>query len=185
MLRRRRLPHLDIPGRAQFVTFRLHGSLPAHRAFPPASMTSGEAFLAMDRILDQARRGPVFLRQPEIAQTVLDSIECGITLGHYHLHSWVIMPNHIHLLLTPQVSLPRLLGSLKAATAKRANLLLGRTGQPFWQEESYDHRVRGEEEFRRIGRYIETNPVSAGLAADPQQYAWSSGAQRAVTPSAP
>jgi len=55
---------------------------------------------------------------------------------HYELHSWVIMPNRVHLLLTPQTSVSKLPGSLKAATAKRANLLLQRSGQPFWQDES-------------------------------------------------
>ena len=66
---------------------------------------------------------------------------------HYRLHSWVIMPNHVHLLLTPKVSVSRLLGSLKAATAKRANLLVQRTGQPFWQDGSYDHLIRNGDEF--------------------------------------
>jgi putative transposase len=60
------------------------------------------------------------------------------------------MPNHVHVLLTPAVSLSKALGSLKAATAKRANLLLQRTGQAFWQDESYDHLVRSGDEFRRI-----------------------------------
>ena len=83
------------------------------------------------------------------------------------MHSWVILPNHVHLLLTPHVSLSKLLGSLKAASAKRANLLLRRTRQCFWQDQSYDHLVRSEEEFQRIQRYIENNPVAAGLAARP------------------
>jgi hypothetical protein len=67
-----------------------------------------------------------------------------------------------------------MLGSLKGATARQANLALGRTGQPFWQEESYDRLVRNGEEFRRIQRYIEYNPVKACLAASPEQYEWSS-----------
>ena len=58
----------------------------------------------------------------------------------------------------------KLPGSLQAATAKRANLLLQRSGQPFWQDESYDRLVRDGDEFRRIQRYIEANPVAALLA---------------------
>jgi len=92
------------------------------------------------------------------------------------------MPNHLHLLLTPQVSLSKLLGSLKAATARRANLLLQRTGQAFRQDESYDHLVRSGEEFRRIQRYIENNPVKAGLAETPEQYVWSSARRRGTPP---
>ena len=66
----------------------------------------------------------------------------------------------MHLLLTPAVALPQLTKSLKGITAKRANVLLGLTGQPFWQEESYDHLVRQELEFQKIRRYIEQNPGS-------------------------
>jgi putative transposase len=136
---------MNVIGQPQFITFRLRDSLPANRPFPATSISSGEAFLAMDRLLDEARCGPTFLRQPVISQVVFDSIYRGAELAQYQLHSWVIMPNHVHLLLTPQVSLSKLLGSMKAASAKRANLLLHRSGEPFWQDESYDlvHRRRG------------------------------------------
>ncbi|MBI3280826.1 MAG: transposase [Acidobacteria bacterium] len=99
----------------------------------------------MDRLLDEARFGPTYLKQPAIAQLVLASMEYGAAAGHYQLHSWVIMPNHVHLLLTPQVAVFKLLGSLKAATARRANLLLQPTGKAFWRDESYDHAVRNGE----------------------------------------
>ena len=183
-LKRRRLPHLYVIGQPLFVTFRLYGSLPANRPFPSSNLTSGEAFVTMDRLLDQARSGPTFLKQPAIAQLILASLECGARLGHYQMHSFVIMPNHVHLLLTPHVSVSKLLGSLKASTARRANLLLQRCGQPFWQDESYDHVVRSGDEFRRIQRYIENNPVTAGLAATAEQYAWSSAGRPARPPQA-
>ncbi|MGA2185774.1 MAG: transposase, partial [Bryobacteraceae bacterium] len=107
-------------------------------------------------------------------QLVRASIKLGAEIGHYEMHSWVIMPNHVHLLLTPQVSVSQLLGSLKAATARQANLLLRRTGLAFWQDERYDHVVRSDDEFRRVQRYIENNPVRACLAARPEDYEWSS-----------
>jgi hypothetical protein len=72
---RRRLPHFHVIGQPLFVTFPLYGSLPANRPFPASNLTSGEAFVTLDRLLDQARRGPTFLRQPDIAQLVLASIE--------------------------------------------------------------------------------------------------------------
>ena len=175
-VKRRRLPHVYVIGQPLFVTFRLRGSLPAHRTFPASTLTSGEAFVTMDRLLDQARSGPTFLRQPAIAQLVLASIEFGAGLGHYQMHSFVIMPNHVHILVTPQVSVSKLLGSLKASTARRANLLLQRCGQPFWQDESYDHLVRSGDEF--------CNPVTAGLAATAEQYAWSSAGRPARPPQA-
>lgn len=156
MLKRRRLPHLHVIEQPLFVTFRLYNSLPLHRTFPVPNLTSGKAFVAMDRLFDQARCGPTFLKQPPIAQLVQDSIQYGAEIGHYTLSAWVIMPNHVHLLLTPLVSVSTLLGSLKGSTARRANLLLHRSGYPFWQHESYDHLVRNGDEFRRIQRYIET-----------------------------
>jgi putative transposase len=184
LMKRRRLPHLYAIGHPLFITFRLHDSLPPERAFRPANVTSGEAFVAMDRLLDQARCGAMFLRQPAIAQEILASIESGVALGHYAMHAWAIMPNHVHLLLTPHVSVSKLLSSLKGATARRANLLLGRTGQPFWQEESFDHLVRDDEEFRRIQRYIENNPVTACLATLPEEYPWSSAGRLETPPQA-
>jgi REP element-mobilizing transposase RayT len=84
------------------------------------------------------------------------------------------MANHVHLLLTPAISLSKLIGSLKMATATEANLLLRRTGMPFWQDESFDRIVRTDDEFRRVSRYIENNPVRAGLCSRPEDYPWSS-----------
>jgi len=95
-------------------------------------------------------------------------------LGHYHLWAFVVMPNHVHLLVTPVAPLPKITKSLKGITAKRANLMLALTGRSFWQEESYDHLVRHEGEFEKIRSYIETNPVRAGLVAEANQYRWSS-----------
>jgi REP element-mobilizing transposase RayT len=96
------------------------------------------------------------------------------TLEHYLFHSFVVMPNHIHLLATPAVALPKLTKSLKGITAKRANTMLTLTGNSFWQEESYDHLVRHEQEFDTIRNYIEGNPVRAGLVSEASEYRWSS-----------
>ena len=49
-----------------------------------------------------------------------------------------------------------------------------RTGEPFRRPESYDHLVQNEREFERIVAYIENNPVTAGLANRPEEFAWSS-----------
>src|SRR5581483_6833774 len=81
-MRRRRLPHLDVIGEPQFLTFRLRDRLPPNRLFPAGSLTSGEAFLMMDRLLDQSRWGRTFFKQPEVAQAVLVSILYGVEIGH-------------------------------------------------------------------------------------------------------
>jgi REP element-mobilizing transposase RayT len=149
--------------------------LPPHRAFPTAALNSGQAFAAMDRLLDETRSGAFYLRQPPVADMVVEAIQYNAsTLGHYLLHAFVVMPNHVHLLATPAVALPKLTKSLKGITAKRANAMWGLTGKPFWQEESYDHLVTHEREFGRIRNYIEGNPVRAGLVRDANEYRWSS-----------
>jgi putative transposase len=172
---RRHLPHLYEIGKPLFLTWRLYGSLPSNRAFPETVLTSGQAFITLDRLLDEGRTGPLYLRIPEIARTVIESIEYhAAVLKRYDMHAFVVMPNHVHLLLTPQVVLPRLTRTLKSFTAKRANQALGLTGRPFWQEESYDRLVRNQKEFDRIAYYIEQNPVRAGLVKDASDYPWSS-----------
>jgi REP element-mobilizing transposase RayT len=171
----RRLPHWDVIGQPVFVTFRLHDSLPANRVFPPQQLTTGKAFVALDRILDNAAVGPKYLAIPEIAKRVVAALRDGDRRFHrYQLHSYVVMPNHVHALVTPSVYAAKWLGPLKGFTAYEANRILGRSGNPFWQHEGYDHLVRSDEEFGRIRRYIENNPASAGLVSEPQDFEWSS-----------
>ncbi len=172
----RRLPHWDVVGEPLFVTFRLHGSLPGNRVFAPDALsTAGRAFVAMDRLLDTADRGPFFLRRSEIAELVVGALVAGDSEFHrYELHSFVIMPNHVHMLVTPHVVSTRWLGPLKGFTAYEANKVLGVSGRPFWQDESYDHLVRTKQEFEGIKKYIEQNPVKAGLAACAEEFRWSS-----------
>jgi len=132
----------------------------------------------MDRILDQARSGPLYLRNPEVAQLLVDAMI--YRQGHLQLHAYVIMANHVHVLITPRVEVSQLMHSLKRYTARKANQILGLTGHPFWQEESYDHLVRDEMEFRRIADYIELNPVKAGLVTAREEFPWSSAGKSEV-----
>jgi putative transposase len=129
----------------------------------------------MDRYLDEARCGPNWLRRSEIAEVVQRTLQHAAgELRYYDLPAYAIMPNHVHALLLPLISPGRLLQSVKGFSAFEANKLLGRSGEPFWQREAYDHWVRNEVEFERIRRYIEENPVRAGLAGKAEDYAWSS-----------
>jgi len=129
----------------------------------------------MDRYLDEARCGPRFLAQEEIALAVVESIQRGVLLGHYELGAFVIMANHMHLLILPKIDPSQLLKSLKGSSARQANVILGRTGERFWRAESYDHWVRDQREWDRISDYIEQNPVKAGFAESAENYRWSSG----------
>lgn len=129
-----RLPHWDTIGEPLFVTFRLSGSLPGNRIFPPEQLTTaGRAFVAMDRLLDTASSGPFYLQRPEIATLVMSALRDGEQRFHrYQLHAFAVMPNHLHLLVTPT----RWLGPMKGFTAHQANRLLRLSGQSFWQDES-------------------------------------------------
>ena len=171
----RRLPHFDVVNQPLFVTFRLHGSLPANRVFPPARLTTGEAFRAMDRLLDAGGNSPPWLQRPDVACLVESAILDGERQFHrYHLHAFVVMPNHVHLLVTPLVVATQWLGPLKGFTSFQANRILGIRNKAFWQDESYDHLVRSDAEFERIRAYIEENPVNAGLTTTAEQFQWSS-----------
>jgi REP element-mobilizing transposase RayT len=172
-LTQRRLPHLNAVGQPLFVTFRLHGSLPTGRHFTSDIMTSGRAFVHLDRLLDRQSAGPLYLQMPDIARLVAHSILKG-GQRDYTLHAWVVMPNHVHLLVTPLTNVSALMQRLKGTTARCANRELCRAGTAFWQHESYDRLVRDAAEFGRIENYIVQNPVRAGLAASPELYRWSS-----------
>ena len=173
---RRRLPHIHPDGAHPFVTWRLHGSLPVA---PPDIIyaTPGHAFAAQDRALAQGH-GWLWLSDTQVARQVVEAIRSGESRERlYELQAWVVMPNHVHMLVLPHVALAKITRWIKGRTAREANLLLGRMGEPFWQDESYDHWVRNEREFHRIVAYIEENPVSAGLAARPEDWPWSSAAR--------
>jgi REP element-mobilizing transposase RayT len=168
------LPHLQPGGAALFLTWRLHGSAPVAKR--DRVLTAGTRFAAEDLELDRAG-GVRHLSDPRIAEFVATTLAAGeIERSFYQLHAWVIMPNHVHVLITPNLDVSKIMRWVKGSTAREANRILGLTGRPFWQDETWDHWVRNTGEFRRITRYIEHNPVTAGLVAEPELWPWSSAA---------
>jgi REP element-mobilizing transposase RayT len=132
----------------------------------------------MDATLDKALYGPLWLKDPRVATLIAETIRTGERdWNYYRLHTFVVMANHVHILIEPNVSLAQLTQRIKGVTAPAANKILGREGNRFWNEESFDHWVRNAAEFIRIKNYIEQNPVTAGLAKSPQDWPWSSAAQ--------
>jgi len=116
-LYRRRLPHDYEVDQPVFLTWRLHDSLPSHRTFPPAVRNSGQAFAAMDRLLNEVSGGPFCLRQPAVADMIVEAIQYNAdVLKHYVLHAFVGMPNPVPLLATPAMPLPKLTKSLTRAS---------------------------------------------------------------------
>lgn len=182
---RRRLPHFHPNDSWVFLTWRLWGSLPAK---PDLTMypTAGPAFRARDRTLDLRASGPHWLGDPRIAGIVAEAILIGERERHfYQLRAWVVMPNHVHLLILPLVPIPVLMRWLKGSTARSGNRIMNRTGQPFWQDESWDHYLRGSNQLNRTAAYIEENPVSARLVCSAERWRWSSAGWQAKPPAPP
>jgi len=96
----------------------------------------------------------------------------------FRLHAVVVMPDHVHLLLTPMqdengwsIGLPAILKLIKGASARSVNKLLGVSG-PVWQEESFDHVLRSQDSLEEKLEYIRQNPVRRGLVKKPRDYRW-------------
>ncbi len=137
----------------------------------------------MDRELDNPSNGPFWLKDAHVANCVSHVLFAGAASWRlYELDAWVIMANHVHVLVRPLVPLEKALMNIKSASARAANAILGRAGEPFWQGESYDHWVRSSEERGRIIRYIENNPVNAGLVEAPEEWRWSSAGWPRMAP---
>jgi putative transposase len=179
---KRNLPHWHPDGAAIFLTWHLAGSLPKdlHKsvAMQQASglkISAGKKFVMLDRVIDGAAIGPTWLRDSRVAKCVVDTLTHGASrLGHYQLHSYVVMPNHVHMLITPVVPVARVMAGIKGVSARHCNQIFGRINKHFRQPESYDHWVRNTHEFQRICRYIENNPVAAGFAVRAGDWRWSS-----------
>lgn len=153
--------HWKRPGAAYFVTWRLAGSLPAE-CIADLLTVDGPKFVALDRMLDARAAGPQWLMRPEIAEVVCRVLVGGEHEGFYELGSWVVMPNHVHALLRPLADLSKVMTGIKGNTARKANLLLGRTG-PFWSRDYFDRWIRNSDEEHRVIRYIANNPVKAAI----------------------
>ncbi|MCE5228658.1 transposase [bacterium] len=195
---RRHLPHGAPENSAIFITFNLKGSLP-QRALgqikqlrkqfekygddsnPARLELSKQIFRITEHFLDKAQDGPLYLQDPRCAEIVSNKIIEGAR-EYYDLFAFVVMANHVHLLLNPIVSLERITAGIKKSTARPINSLLHRTGQPFWQDKSFDHRPRDPDRFLRFLSYIESNPVKAGLCASPGKWPWSSAPMRSKWP---
>jgi putative transposase len=202
--RRRHLPHYDVDNASYFITTCLAGSLPArgrlrdrvrqsldcHTAAvattaPPVvgDAAMQEHFASMEEWLDDR---PIvrWLNDRRLAGIVARELHEHVGTW-YDLHAYVIMPSHAHWICTPrpawQDALRRsgrnarvtLMRAIKGRTARACNQVLGREG-PFWQSESYDRVVRGIDELERLVRYVEYNPVKAGLCARPEEWEFSS-----------
>jgi REP element-mobilizing transposase RayT len=196
------LPHIVKPGASYFVTFRLADSLPREvlakleaelqtcSADIPicqshSSHTSSPSPSQLKPDLDRERRkqiesfldrgtGTCWLKDERIAAAACTTLKY-FDGKRYELREWVIMPNHVHVIVRPinGWTLSAILQSWKLKIATDANKILGKTGQRFWQPES-DRIIRDADEMLRVRRYIRRNPVNAGLCIQEDHWKWSS-----------
>src|SRR5262249_37260265 len=117
--------------------------------------------------------GECLLRRADIASLVENSLRFRHK-QQYELRAWVVMPNHVHVLFKVQdVPMSRLVDAWKGYTAKAVNRLLGRKGR-FWEVGYWDTYMRDQDHETRVRRYIENNPVKAGLVKFAKEWLWSS-----------
>jgi len=122
----------------------------------------------------RARHGELSLDERKIAHDA-----CNYWHGvKATIHAAVVMPDHVHLLMSPHeldegqwISLGELLHSIKSFSGHEIAKLRGKRGS-VWLDESFDRIVRDDSEFIEKWEYIEANPVTAGLVNSPNEYPW-------------
>ena len=145
----RNLPHWHPEGACIFLTWRLYGTLPRGTVTPDCAPTSqsgilskrnnsgdtetaGARFKRLDMQLDRAKWGARWLAVPRVASCVEDAIVRGEkSLAQYLLHAYVVMPNHVHLLITPRLPVRRIMRGIKGVSSRDANRILGRRRKAF------------------------------------------------------
>ena len=118
------------------------------------------------------QRTPLF-RNPQGAGLMMDVLKHYRDQKKYELHEFVVMPDHLHLLLTPatDISLERAVQLIKGGFSYR----LGKARRGLvWQESFTNHRIRDEQDYDNHADYIRMNPVRARLVESPELYLYSS-----------
>jgi REP element-mobilizing transposase RayT len=173
------LPHFDGGEIIQFITFRLADSLPQNvleqweREIERDLISEVEFHRKLEKYLDNGY-GNCYLKNEQISSVLIETLE-KFDGEKYKLFAWVIMPNHVHLLLRPEesISLAEIMHSIKSYTSHEANKILKRKGR-FWSKEYFDRFIRNQEHFVKTFDYIENNPVKAGLCKDKCDWKFSS-----------
>jgi putative DNA methylase len=174
------LPHFDAPDVTQFVTFQLHDSFPVtRRAEFEAILKEPDDSVKRRKLeawLDRGH-GECWLRRRGVAE-IIEKILLEADGRDYRMQAWVVMPNHIHLVVDVwDVPLVKLINGWKGKSSRLANLLLRRSGK-FWQEDYYDTLIRDDAHLKLAVRYTEQNPVKAFLTKAARDWPWSSARHR-------
>ena len=111
---------------------------------------------------------------PEQAEILIETLLFGKDQDWYDLLSFVVMPDHLHLVIVPKSrSLSEIMKSIKGYSARKINESLDRNG-PIWESGYFDYLLDGREKLLARIRYIHENPVREGLADEPQDYPYCS-----------
>jgi len=114
-------------------------------------------------------RRPLF-KVHKTAELFIETLQHYRHEGHFKLHAFVVMPDHVHLLITPQrIALERAMQLIKGGFSHRLGSKF-----PIWQKSYKDHRCRDASEFIARKDYVHMNPVRARLVTEPWQYRFSS-----------
>ena len=109
-----------------------------------------------------------------IARLLIEVMYEYRTQKKYQLHEFVVMPDHIHLILTPTgITLERSMQLIKGGFSFQLNKALRRKRDP-WQPSFFDRRIRDSLEYQKYKDYIWQNPVKRGLSRTPEEYPYSS-----------
>jgi putative transposase len=116
---------------------------------------------------------------PENAEILIQCMQEYRDRGAYLLHEFVVMPNHLHLLLTPggATSLEKAIQLIKDGSSYQIHQQRGHRIQ-IWSSGFHEATIRDTEDFEARRRYIHVNPVEAGLALRPEDWAWTSAKGR-------
>ncbi len=166
--KRGNFPHYDNDELYQFVTFRLHDSVPKQvlLRWKNELLITGEIdknsddYIKLERkihIYEDNGYGECYLKNPLIYNIVKGTLE-RFDQERYDLIEWIIMPNHVHVLIKPYsgFSLPKIIHSWKSYTANKGNQVLNRNGK-FWMEDYFDRYIRNEEHYLSVIKYIRNN----------------------------
>lgn len=138
-------------------------------AAPPRGNTGYSCYLITASTFQKRQ----LLQSDRMAELFVDVLLQYRQQRRYLLHEFVVMPDHFHLLITPNESLERSLQLIKGGFSYRARKELGFLGA-IWQPSYHDRRVRNIEEYRGFREYIHMNPVRRKMTLNPAEYRYCS-----------
>ncbi len=203
------IPHFDIEGAYQSITYRLADSLPSKvlKAFSTEldkikqiSGEMGSSPITNSKQLESQRRqkiekyldaghGSCILKETQIANIIIDNWHF-FDKQRYELLAYVVMPNHIHVLIKtyPEWTLQKVVHGWKSYTAKEIKKVMFKMGEPpippehIWQADYWDRFIRNDQHFFSTIDYIHNNPVKAGLCQSASDWLASSAGSRGCQP---